>query len=257
MEIYRNPAYYEIAFNFFDVKKQVDTFEVIIKKFSKIRVKRFLDVACGPSLQLRELAKRGYQTLGLDSSPQMLRYLSGKAKQQGLRIETVRADMREFRLEKKVDFAFIMMGSLVFGSNEEFIDHLDSVACSMKKGGLYFIQNKIVDWTRVAEQSWTIEKDGVMVRTTYSFTFWKDLLNQVYTEKGVLEINDHGQKKKLASEEDLKLIFPQEFKALVKLQGKFEFLGWWEGNESTWFLDKPLEKAKTPSNYNMILLRRK
>jgi SAM-dependent methyltransferase len=257
MEIYRNPAYYEIAFSFFDVKKQADTFELIVKKFSKIKVKRFLDVACGPSLQLRELARRGYETVGLDSSAQMLRYLSGKAKQEGLRIETVRADMRNFRLEEKVDFAFIMMGSLVFGSNQEFIDHLDSAAVSVKKGGLYFIQNMIVDWTKVAEQSWTMEKDGVAVRTTYSLTFWKNLLNQVYTQKGVLEINDHGQTKKLVSEEDLKLIFPQEFKALVKLQGKFEFLGWWEGNESTWFLDKPLERAKTPSNFNMVLLRRK
>jgi len=257
MEIYRNPAYYDIAFSFFDVKKQADTFGVIIKKFSKIRVRRLLDLACGPSLQLRELAKRGYETVGLDSSPQMLRHLSGKAKQEGLRIETVHADMNNFRLEKKVDFAFIMMGSLVVGSNEEFIHHLDSVACSLKRGGLYLIQNKIVDWTRVAEQSWTMEKDGIVVRTTYSFTFWKDLLNQVYTQKGVLEINDHGQTKKLASEEDSKFIFPQEFKALVKLQDKFEFLGWWEGNESTWFLDKPLEKAKTPSNFNMVLLRRK
>jgi len=55
----------------------------------------------------------------------------------------------------------------------------------------------------------------------------------------------------------LKFIFPQEFKALIKLHNKFEFLGWWEGTESTWFLDKPLEKTKTPSNFNMVLLRRK
>jgi SAM-dependent methyltransferase len=257
MEIYRNPAYYELAFSFFDVKKQVDTFELVAREFSKIKVKRFLDVACGPSLQLREIANRGYEAVGLDSSPQMLRYLSGKAREEGLRIETVQAEMSSFRLEKKVDFAFIMMGSLVFKSNEKFLDHLDSVAYSLKKGGLYFIQNKTVDWTRIAEQSWTMEKDGVAVKTTYSLSFWKDVLNQVYTERGVLEINDQGQTKKLAGEEDLKFIFPQEFKALVKLQGKFEFLGWWEGNESTWFLDKPLEKAKTLSNINMVLLRRR
>jgi hypothetical protein len=83
------------------------------------------------------------------------------------------------------------------------------------------------------------------------------MLNQIYTEKGVLEVNDHGQTLRLVSEEDLKLIFPQEFKALVKLNNKFEFLGWWEGTESTWFLDKPLEKAKSLNNINMVLLRRK
>ena len=246
-----------IAFSFFDVKKQIDMFELIIKEFSKVRVKRFLDVACGPSLQLREVAKRGYEAIGLDLAPHMLRYLSETAKKDSLKIETVQADMCNFRLDKKVDFAFIMMGSLVVRSNEQFIDHLDSVAYSLKRGGLYFIQNKMVDWTRTAEQSWTMEKGGISVKTTYSCTFWKDILNQIYTEKGVLEVNDNGHTQRLLSEEDLKFVFPQEFKALVRLHSKFEFLGWWEGTESTWFLDKPLEKAKTLSNINMVLLRKK
>jgi hypothetical protein len=149
------------------------------------------------------------------------------------------------------------MGSLVVESNEKFLSHLNSVACSLKRGGLYFIQNKTVDWTGTREQSWDMEKDGILVKTTYSFIFWKDMLNQIYTERGVLEVNDHGQTLRLVSEEDLKLIFPQEFKALVRLNNKFEFLGWWEGTESTWFLDKPLEKAKSLSNINMVLLRRK
>ncbi len=118
MEIYKQPLYYEIAFSFFDVKKQVDTFELVIKEFSKIEVKRFLDIACGPSLQLLEIARRGYEAVGLDLSPEMLEYLSKKAEEEGLGIETVQADMSNFRLKKKADFAFIMMGSLVVESNE-------------------------------------------------------------------------------------------------------------------------------------------
>jgi SAM-dependent methyltransferase len=255
METYKHPKYYEIAHSFFDVRKQVDTFEAIIKKFSGVKVRRFLDIACGPSLQLREIAKRGYQGVGLDLAPEMLRYLSEKAMEEGLRIETVHADMASFRLEKKVDFAFIMMGSLVFESNEKLVDHLDSVACSLKRGGLYFIQNKMIDWTNSIEQSWNEKKDGITVKTTFSMQ-WKDVLNQMYTERMKFEVNDHGQKRIFVSEEDLKFVFPQEFKALVKLNNKFEFLGWWEGTESTWFLDKPLEKSKMPSNINMILLRR-
>jgi SAM-dependent methyltransferase len=256
MSIYKHPLYYEIAFSFFDAKEQVDTFELVIKKFSRIKVKRFLDIACGPSLQLREIAKRGYEGVGLDLASEMLGYLSEKAKEQSLRIETIQDDMCNFRLKKKADFAFIMMGSLVVESNGKFIDHLGSVAYSLKRGGLYFIQNKIVDWTKVEDQDWTMEREGVMVKTSFSI-HWKDILNQIYAEKIMLEVNDHGQMRKFVSEEDLKFVFPQEFKTLVELDGKFEFLGWWEGTESTWHLDKPLEKSKTPSNINMILLRRK
>jgi SAM-dependent methyltransferase len=256
MDIYKYPLYYEIAFSFFDVKKQIDTFELIIEKFSLIRVKRFLDVACGPSLQLRELARRGYEAIGLDIAPEILKYLSEKAKEEGIKIETVQADMCNFRLERKADFAFIMMGSLVFESNEKFLSHMDSVACSLKRGALYFIQNRAVDWTKGGEQSWTMEREGITVNTTYN-TRWKDVLNQIFTEELRLDVNDHGRIVRLDTKEDLKFIFPQEFKALLKLNGNFEFMGWWEGTESTWFLDKPLEKAETPSNINMVLLRRK
>ena len=256
MKIYENPLYYEIAFSFFDPKQQVDTFERIIKKFSKIKARRVLDIACGPSLQLRELAKRGYEAIGLDLSPEMLTYLQEKAKEAGVKVQTIHADMCSFRLEKKVDFAFVMMGSLVVESDEKLLNHLNSVARSLKKGGLYFVQNKAVDWTKNAEQSWTMEKDGITVKTTFS-TRWKNIPDQIYTERIVTEVNDHGHIKKLREEEDLKFVFPQEFKTLISLNGEFEFLGWWKGTESTWHLDKPLEKPENLDNINMVLLRRK
>jgi SAM-dependent methyltransferase len=256
MDIYRQPLYYEIAFSFFDVKKQIDSFEQVIKKFSQIKVKRFLDVACGPSLQLREIARRGYEAVGVDLSREMLKYLLKRAEDEGQKIETVQADMSHFRLKKKADFAFIMMGSLVVESNKRFLEHLDSVASSLRKGGLYFIQNTFVNWASAQGQSWDMERDGIHVKTTYN-THWENILNQTFIEEIALEINDRGKKLKLKSSEELKFIFPQEFKALVKLNGRFEFLGWWEGNESTWYLDKPLEKAESPSNFNMVLLRRK
>jgi SAM-dependent methyltransferase len=256
MKIYENPLYYEIAFSFFDPKQQVDSFERIIEKFSRIKVRRVLDVACGPSLQLREFARRGYDAVGLDLSPEMLAYLQGKAKEEGMRLETVEADMCDFRLDRKVDFAFVMMGSLVAGSDAKLLGNFDSVASSLKKGGLYFIQNKAVDWTKNEEQTWTMERDGVVVKTTFN-TRWKNIVNQIYMERIVMEVNDHGHIRKLREEEDLKFVFPQEFKTLVKLNGKFEFLGWWKGTESTWHLDKPLEKPENLDNINMVLLRRK
>lgn len=254
MEVYEQPLYYEIAFSFIDPKEQVDNFEKLIEKFSKIEVHRFLDIACGPSLQLREIARRGYEAIGLDSSLQMLRYLEMKAKEEGLEIETVLADMSDFRLRKKVDFAFVMMGSIEVESNEKFLSHLDSVATSLNKGGLYFIQNKILDWA-LGGESWTMERDGITVKTTFEMSF-KDILSQIYTEKMTLEVNDHGKKKKFIHEEDLKFIFPQEFKVLIKMNGKFEFLGWWKGNCNTWHLGQPLENAKKLDD-NMVLLRRK
>jgi SAM-dependent methyltransferase len=255
MEIYRQPLYYEIAFSFINPKEQVDNFEKIIDKFSKIKVFRFLDIACGPSLQLREIARRGYEAIGLDLYPEMLAYLKDKAKEEKVKVETIQADMYKFKLEKKADFAFIMMGSLSAESNKKFLSHLDSVAASLNRGGLYFIQNMILDWTRKAKQTWIMERDGIIVEVIFE-THLKDVLNQIYTEEITFVVDDHGEKKRFTQKEDFKFIFPQEFKMLVKLNGKFEFLGWWKGNCDTWNLDQPLEKAENLNN-NMVLLRRK
>jgi len=256
MEIYRQPLYYEIAFSFIDPKEQVDSFERLIRRFSRIKVKRFLDIACGPSLQLREIARRSYEAVGLDLYLEMLEYLGKKAKEEGLRIETVHADMYNFRLKKKTDFAFIMMGSLDAKSNARFLSHLNSVAASLNQGGLYFIQNIGLDWTKKRKQSWTMKSDGITVKATFQTSSFKDILGQVYTERNTLEVNDNGKTKTFVQEEDLKFIFPQELKALVQLNGKFDFLGWWKGNCNTWHLDQPLEKVKTFDD-NVVLLRRK
>lgn len=74
MGVYDHPLYYELAFGFVNPREQVDSFERLIKEFSMRKVKQFLDLCCGPSLQLREIARRGYEAVGLDISPQMLRY---------------------------------------------------------------------------------------------------------------------------------------------------------------------------------------
>ena len=259
LDVYAEPLYYEVAFSFFIPKRQVDCFEEIIKRFSRIRVKRFLDVACGPSLQLREIARRGYEAVGLDKSEEMLQYLREKAEEEGLKIETIQADMTNFRLDKKADFAFVMIGSFAFKSNEDVLKHLDSVAASLKSGGLYFIQNFgvnwKVDWTKPQTQTWDMERDGIKVKATYE-TVVKNIIDQIVTEKITLEVDDHGRKGVFTHEEDIKLVFPQEFKLLVNINKKFEFLGWWKGSVDEWYLDQPLEKADD-SNINMILLRRK
>ncbi len=246
--VYNEPLYYEIAFSFVDASKQVDLFEKFIDNYSKVKVRRVLDIACGPSLQLREIAKRGYEAIGLDLSPQMLEYLKRKAKEEGVKIETVKASMINFRLKDKADFAFIMMGSFRFRNNEELLKHLDCVSNSLKKGGLYLIENMELDCLGFKPQSWVMRRNRVKVKVTYGLK-QKDALSQTSEENIILEINDHGKKLKLIEKGIIKNIFPQEFLALVELNNKFEFLGWFER-----FKFKKLEKG---SMDNIVLLRKK
>ncbi|MEO0185838.1 MAG: class I SAM-dependent methyltransferase, partial [candidate division WOR-3 bacterium] len=244
MEIYSAPLYYEIAFSFFDVKKQIDLFERFIRKYSKIKVKRVLDIACGPSLQLREMAKRGYECVGLDVSLAMLNYLKQKAKEQGIEIETIKADMINFKLKKKIDFAFIMMGSFAFKDNQELLRHLDCVANALKSGGLYLIENMRLDWVSFKPQTWVMKKNRISVKARYE-PKPIDAIAQKFEDLLTFEVHHHNKKLKLQEREILKVVYPQEFLALLKLNGKFKFLGWFERYR--------FRKLANGSNNNIVL----
>ncbi len=248
MTVYNEPLYYEIAFSFVDAKKQVDLFENFIKEYSKIRVKRVLDIACGTSLQLREMAKRSYEAIGLDLSSQMLDYLKQKTEEEGIEVDTIKADMTKFNLKEKVDFVFIMMGSFRFKNNKELLKHLDCVSNSLKKGGLYLIENMELNWLSFKPQSWIMRRDGIEVKTTYKLE-QKDPLSQISEENITLEVNDHGKKLKFVEKRITKHVYPQEFLTLVKLNNRFEFLGWFERFK--------FKKLKKGSMDNIVLLRKK
>ena len=251
-DVYSQPLYYEIAFDFTDLKKQVDLFERFIRRYSQIQVKRFLDIGCGPGLQPREIVQRGYQAVGLDRSSRMLQYLKQKVEETGHTIDTVKADMMNFRLKQKVDFAFIMMGTISYvASNEDMLSHLNAVARCLKRGGLYLIENFRLDWSSgelFGEGSWMMERDGISVKTTYGVKL-KDAITQQLTETMILRVNDHGRKLVLKEVGPTKLIFPQELLTLIELNGCFEFLGWFERFK--------MKRLRKPSMDNITLLRRK
>ncbi len=255
MTVYENPLYYEIAFSFIDVERQVDSLENMMKKFSGRKVKRVLDICCGPSLQLREIARRGYKSVGIDSSPQMLTYLEERAREEGVKIDTAIADMTDFNLKQKADSALIMMGSFSFESNEKLLRHLDSVASSLNRGGLYFIQNMLLDWGMPVRQGWTMRRGDISVKTDFELEL-ENIIKQTYTETLTLNVNDHGRKERFLQKREMKLVLAQEFKTLLELNQKFEFLGWWGGSCNTWDLDRPLEKIAEVDD-NIVLLRRR
>jgi hypothetical protein len=144
------------------------------------------------------------------------------------------------------------MGTIgLIESREAFLSHLDSVAASLRSGGLYLIENMKLDWAGegfFGSQSWTMERGGVKVETTYTVEL-NDALAQTLLETIRLDVDDHGNKVVLEERAETRMIFPQEFDALVELDGRFEFLGWFERSST-----QRLIKA---SPDNIALLRRR
>ena len=252
LDLYDSPFYYDVAFGFRDIRKEVDFFEECIRKFSKTKVDKVLDIGCGPSPYMLELAKRGYAFTGLDLSSAMLDYSLKKASKAGIKIETIHADMRSFKTKEKFDFVFCMLGSISIESNRDFLSHLDSVAGCLGSGGLYLIDASInFDWTGLGRERWTMLKNGLTVNVT-----WEEepmsLTEQKVIDRLIVEVFEEGKTTVFKTEKIDKIIFPQEFLELVEKNGKFEFLGWY----NNFNLAESLENAKK-MNRPVTLLRRK
>ena len=238
-KLYDNPKYYEIAFSFRDIPAEVNVFEECFRRFSQIPVKSVLELGCGNSPHMEELIKRGYQYGGLDLSQAMLDYSREKALRIGAEAKLIHADMIDFSLDTKVDFVYILLGSLGAKSTSELLTHFNSVGQVLKKGGLYLLDWCIrYDPLSESGDSWEIERDGVQVKTTVS---WKVInrVEQTFEETITLEVNDHGEKHDIVGKEIKRAIYPQEFLCFVSGFKHFEFVGWW----NNWNLSQPLEQA--------------
>jgi len=229
MGIYENPLYYDVAFSFRDIGAEVDFFEDCIRRFSKRRVRDVLELACGPCPYMLELVRRGYRFVGLDISEEMLAYSRKKAEERGISIDLICADMINFRTGKMFDFAFCMLGSIYAKSNLEFLSHLDSVANCLRRGALYLIEGSIsfnwVDPSSRSEEKWTIERGGIRVTSTWRIEA-RDPVEQTYLDHGRLEVEAEGASRVFEQRVRRKAVFPQEFLELVRENGRFEFVGW-------------------------------
>ncbi|HOF87891.1 MAG TPA: class I SAM-dependent methyltransferase, partial [Armatimonadota bacterium] len=199
-EVYQHAAYYEIAMGFVNIPRQIALLEAYIRAYSAIPVRRVLDVCCGPSPQLREFARRGYLGVGLDASPPMLAYLHARAAEEQVRVETICADMRDFALPAPVDVCYILLGTIPYvGSRQGMLDHLACVARALRPGGLYLIENLLMDWVSAVvgnRQDWVMTRDGITVTTHYQL----DVLDPLaQTARHTLEfaVDDHGQSVRL------------------------------------------------------------
>ena len=239
--VYDYPDYYDIAFSFRNISEEVDVFEQCIDRFSRIPVRSVLELGCGNCPHMEELVRRGYEYVGIDLSDPMLDYSRAKATRLGIDVELAKADMNTFKRDRQVDFAFVLVGSLFAGNTAELVSHFESVAGALRAGGLYFL-DWCITFDPVLETdagiSWELERDGVTVKTTNTWTA-VNRAEQLYKECIVFEVDDRGQGVRIEGTDVKRVLYPQEFLLLLKDMGLFEFVGWW----NLWDLDQPLDRV--------------
>ena len=251
--VYDHPEYYDIAFDFRDIPAEVDIFEACFERFARTKVKSVLELGCGNCPHMAEFVRRGYRYFGLDNNAAMIRYGREKAVRVGEDAQLVQADMNDFRMDSKVEFVYVLVGSLGASNNKEMDSHFESVASVLQKGGLY-----LLDWCirfetpfeKEGGESWEMERGDIKVKSTCQ---WKAIsrVEQTFEDKLILEVDNRGKKYRFEEATIRQAIYPQEFLRLVSGLKEFEFVGWW----NNWDIDQPLEQA-TSIDRPIAIIRR-
>lgn len=102
---------YDLLMGDVDYSKWADYIEAIFDRYA-VKPELILDLACGTGSLTLELAKRGYDMIGIDISPEMLNRAVEKADLCGVSPLWVCQDMRSFELYGSVDTILCTMDSL-------------------------------------------------------------------------------------------------------------------------------------------------
>lgn len=110
--------YYDLFNHGKDYNNECDFLEELFKKYSKIPIKKILDLGCGTGLHDIELSKRGYAVTGIDLSKEMIEI----AKEKNQEINFIVGDMSNFNINEKFDCIICMFSSLGYLTNNEQIE---------------------------------------------------------------------------------------------------------------------------------------
>jgi len=129
-------ADWEAIVNERDTERETDFIESVLSKRGTT-----LDLCCGTGRHDIILRKKGWNTIGLDISKNLLTIAKQRMKKEGVNFPLVRADMRHFPFKKQIFDAVICMFTS-FGylpSESEDMKSFKEVQRTLKKGGKFLL----------------------------------------------------------------------------------------------------------------------
>jgi len=165
---YDYPQYYDIAFRS-ETRLEADFIEAACRKYCPFTASRLLEPACGTGRLVTAMAARGYRMTGFDLSQPSLEYLQRRLVRRGLRAKTFLGDMTDFRLASPVDAAYCTFDGFRHLLTEQAAhQHLESVASSLRPGGIYILGFHLLpmDASEECTERWTERHGRTQVTVT-------------------------------------------------------------------------------------------
>ncbi len=223
MRVFGNYSnYYDFIYKDKDYPAETDFIDSLIKKFSNGNIKTILDMGCGTGGHAFLLAQKGYNVMGIDRSEGMLSIAKEKAKKTKTSVDFLKADIRDFNLNKEFDAVISMFAVMGYQTtNEDFEKALLNASQHLKHGGLFIfdvwfgptvISQKPRDKIKIIENN-----DGKIIRLTRSTL---DILKHtVDVNFNVMKIIDDKIIEQIEETHTLRFFFPMELELFIKNSG--------------------------------------
>ncbi|MDA1013038.1 MAG: class I SAM-dependent methyltransferase [Planctomycetota bacterium] len=165
--LYDFPKYYDLIFGS-DWKAEYDFLLACFAKHIDRSVHRLFEPACGTGRLLVKLAQAGFAVSGNDLNPNAVKFCNARFQRHGLESAAVIGDMSNFRLRRKVDAAFNTINSFRhLGSEAAAVGHLECVARSLVKGGIYVLGLHLIptDCNPTEDEAWSARRGNLQVNS--------------------------------------------------------------------------------------------
>lgn len=151
------------------VRSEVD---FIVRTLGLPKGAKILDLCCGQGRHSLELARRGYEVVGVDLSEALLYVAKKRAEQEGLKVVFLHCDMREIDFNNEFDAVINMFSSFGYLENEaEDEKVLAKVAQALKEGGKFLLDVMNRDWLvrNFQPMGWRADDEGWFVLEERTF----------------------------------------------------------------------------------------
>ncbi len=251
---YEKPELYEFAFSWRDYVKAVDFLIEAARLAGKSPIKSTVELGCGPGQYCREFARRGILSYGLDLSPEMALYAQKYYDDEKLPGYIIEGDMRDFRLEQKVDLACCMMATFShLLTNRDIVDHLNAVADNLNDLGLYIIElphpRDAFDTVKSTQDVWEMENETGKLTTDWCSDGVFDPLTE--TDRGTVKfrLEKNGLVEQFESPSEARRITFGALRALLDLSGRFHIASMYGDLD----VNIPFDNAKAAWRLVMVL----
>lgn len=210
-----------------DFVRELDFLESVHLKLAGRRLRRLVELACGPGYHAREAARRGIASTGIDYSPDMLAYARAQADAEGIAAEWLEADIRDFRVPQQADLVAAPFDAIdVLLTNADIVAHFRAVAAALVPGGVY-----VVDVTHPRDCSpWNYgshryegQRDGIRVVIEWGVNGPAiDAAAQVADTETQITVEQKGNAYQIVDRARERFFHPQELAALAELSGALE-----------------------------------